>query len=270
MIVRDEASNLADCLRSCAGLFAELVIVDTGSRDGTREIARSFGARVVDFEWCDDFSAARNESLRHVSGEWTFWLDADDRIDAANQSRLAALFEGLEPAMGYTMRVASREAHGWLPQFDQLRLFSRGSASWRGRVHEEMLLDESVGIRRSSAVIHHLGYMDQDVLRRKTERNLRLLRLKLADSPGDARTMMHLAGELLNTGLAQEAYPFFCRASQLAASGVSWRLTAIYGRAAAAHRMGVYDADAVAELAMDDTAESIELLGRLRLNGVNC
>lgn len=77
MIVKDEAEHLPRCLESCAGLFDEIVVVDTGSTDDTKEIAQSFGAKVFDFEWCDDFAAARNESLRHATGEWMMWLDAD-------------------------------------------------------------------------------------------------------------------------------------------------------------------------------------------------
>ena len=90
MIVRDEERNLEACLAPIAALFDEIVIVDTGSLDRTKEIARQFNARVFDFEWSDDFSAARNESMRHATGEWIFWLDADDRCllytsDAADE-----------------------------------------------------------------------------------------------------------------------------------------------------------------------------------------
>lgn len=95
MIVRDEASNLPACLECCAGLFDEMVIVDTGSTDATKDIARSFGARVLDFQWCDDFSAARNESLRHAAGDWIFWMDADDRLDEENRAKLRSLLSSI-------------------------------------------------------------------------------------------------------------------------------------------------------------------------------
>src|SRR5262249_29548303 len=84
MIVKDEERNLADCLRGFAPLFDQVVVIDTGSTDRTREIAKGFGAEVYDFPWCDSFSAARNESLRHATGDWVMWADADDRIDDAN------------------------------------------------------------------------------------------------------------------------------------------------------------------------------------------
>ncbi|HKI18175.1 MAG TPA: glycosyltransferase, partial [Isosphaeraceae bacterium] len=78
MIVRDEENNLSHCLESVAGLFDEIVVVDTGSTDRTIEIARSFGARVFDFAWVDDFGAARNAALERATGDYAFWLDADD------------------------------------------------------------------------------------------------------------------------------------------------------------------------------------------------
>src|SRR3712207_5969033 len=90
MIVKDEEHNLPDCLGPVAGLFDELVVVDTGSSDRTKEVAAALGARVFDFPWCDSFAAARNESLRHATGDWVFWLDADDRIEEPDRRSLAA------------------------------------------------------------------------------------------------------------------------------------------------------------------------------------
>src|SRR3974390_430711 len=95
MIVKTEEAHLAACLRSGAGLVKEMIGVDTGSTDRTREIAVSQGAKVFDFPWCDDFSAARNEALRRATGEWIFWMDADDRLDETNRERLTELFDGL-------------------------------------------------------------------------------------------------------------------------------------------------------------------------------
>ena len=97
MIVKNEEANLEACLRPVCGLVDEIVVVDTGSSDRTREIASDLGARVFDFPWCDDFSAARNESQRYARGEWVFWLDADDRVDEANVKKLERVFGELYP-----------------------------------------------------------------------------------------------------------------------------------------------------------------------------
>ncbi len=97
MIVKNEENNLPACLRSVAGLFDEIVVVDTGSTDRTREIAAEFGARVFDFVWVDDFAAARNAALARATSDYAFWLDADDVIDPPEREKLQALLESLSP-----------------------------------------------------------------------------------------------------------------------------------------------------------------------------
>jgi glycosyltransferase involved in cell wall biosynthesis len=77
-IALNEEAALPQCLNSVAGVVDEIVLLDTGSSDRTPEIARSFGARVYDYKWCNDFSAARNEALKYVSGDWVLVLDADE------------------------------------------------------------------------------------------------------------------------------------------------------------------------------------------------
>jgi glycosyltransferase involved in cell wall biosynthesis len=101
LIAKNEEANLTACLQPVADLVNEIVVVDTGSTDRTRSLAASFGARVFEFPWVDDFSAARNESLRHATGQWIFWLDADDRVDETNRGELQALFGGLIVLLGW-------------------------------------------------------------------------------------------------------------------------------------------------------------------------
>src|SRR5262245_35181283 len=78
MIVKNEAAHLEAALESVRGLADEIVVADTGSVDGTREVAARFGARLLGFEWCDDFSAARNFVLEHATGDWVLSIDADE------------------------------------------------------------------------------------------------------------------------------------------------------------------------------------------------
>jgi glycosyltransferase involved in cell wall biosynthesis len=77
-IALNEETALPQCLSSVTGVVDEIVLLDTGSSDRTKEIALSFGAKVYDYKWCNDFSAARNEALKYVKGDWVLVLDADE------------------------------------------------------------------------------------------------------------------------------------------------------------------------------------------------
>jgi glycosyltransferase involved in cell wall biosynthesis len=143
LIAKDEEAVLPDCLHPVSGLFQEIIVADTGSTDRTREIAVQFGARVIGFPWCDDFAAARNEALRHATGDWAFWLDADDHLDDANRDKLAALFAGLRDenaAFVMTSRSPSAVPGEEATDVGHVRLFrNRPDFCWRYRVHEQIL-----------------------------------------------------------------------------------------------------------------------------------
>ena len=97
MIVRNEEATLGRCLDSVAGVFDEIVIVDTGSEDRTREIAVDAGARLVDFAWIDDFAAARNVSFADATSAYLMWLDADDLLLPEDRAKLLELKASLAP-----------------------------------------------------------------------------------------------------------------------------------------------------------------------------
>ena len=81
MIVKNEERSLARCINSAKSLFDQLIIIDTGSNDDTVKIAKEFDADVHHFQWCDDFAAARNESIKYAKYQWILFLDADEIID---------------------------------------------------------------------------------------------------------------------------------------------------------------------------------------------
>lgn len=198
MIVRNEESSLAACLSSVADLVDEVVVVDTGSIDRTKDIAIRQGAKVYDFAWCDDFAAARNEGLRHARGDWILWLDGDEWLDDDNRSKLGSLFAGLGREMiGYSMcqlclQISSLPgaAGGFDQRVEQVRLFPNHPAvRWSYRVFEQIfpaVQRQGGHVRQTDVVIHHSGYQDAGQHRRKIERNLRLAELDLRDHPHDA------------------------------------------------------------------------------------
>ena len=201
MIVRDEEHNLPACLESAAGLFDEVVVVDTGSRDRTAEIAGSFGAKVFDFVWVDDFAAARNAALARATGDYAFWLDADDVIDPLQRERLRELLAGLgtgeRPA--YVVRCAcdpDSQGGGGETVVDHIRLFPlRGDVRWSYRVHEQILpalRRAGVPVRWSDVTVRHTGYSDPATRRRKLARDEKILLEELADRPDDPFVLFNL------------------------------------------------------------------------------
>ncbi len=224
MIVRDEQLNLPGCLQSCADWFDELVIVDTGSRDETKAVAaaardrRGRAARVFDFAWCDDFAAARNESLRHATGDWVFWMDADDRLDETNRRKLANLLASLDDrSVGYEMGQVSQFPDGQVaPPFRQLRLFPRRpQLKWWGRIHEGLIGAADLTYVNTGIHIWHVGYHDPATLEAKSARNLRLLEMQIAETPRNALVLFHLAREYFIKGRAAEAFQTLARLDAL-------------------------------------------------------
>jgi glycosyltransferase involved in cell wall biosynthesis/predicted Zn-dependent protease len=222
MIVKDEEANLAECLASVAGVVDEMIVVDTGSRDQTREVAARNGARVVDFAWVDDFAAARNESITHATADWIFWLDADERLDLANREKLRNLFTGLSwENAAYLMQQLSttEDPHGSRVAVDQVRLFRRDPAlRWEYRVHEQIMLAirrAGHDVRRTDIVITHGGYEAPGAAERKLQRNVELLLRQDAERPDDPITLYHLGLANQRLGRAAEALPLLRRSLEL-------------------------------------------------------
>ena len=91
MIVKDEEANISKALDSLTGIADEIIVVDTGSQDETKDIARKFNAKIIDMDWEDDFSKARNAGLRSATGDYILYLDADEYIDPRERIKLALL-----------------------------------------------------------------------------------------------------------------------------------------------------------------------------------
>jgi GT2 family glycosyltransferase/Tfp pilus assembly protein PilF len=228
MIVKNEEQNLPECLGSVEGLVDEVIVVDTGSTDATKDVARRLGAKVYDFAWVDSFAAARNESLRHATGEWVFWMDADDRIDEPNRERLRALFHGLgDENAAYVMkcRCLPDPQTGTATVVDHVRLFrNHPEIRWRHRVHEQILpavRAAGAAVRPTDIVIQHVGYTDAALRGRKQERDLRLLLLDRKDNPDDPFTLFNLGWSYEESGRPAEALTFLERSLELSHPGDS-------------------------------------------------
>jgi tetratricopeptide (TPR) repeat protein len=227
LIAKNEEANLPACLQSAADVVDDIVVVDTGSTDRTRETAAGLGARVFDFAWVDSFAAARNESLRHATGEWILWLDGDERFDEANRPKLRTLVESLNGPAAYVMvqRSTGAETAGSATDAHQVRLFrNHPEVRWSYRVHEQIL----PGIRRAGhevrftdIAIAHTGYVDPALRHQKTERNLRLLHLEYAEQPDDPFTLFNLGWAYQELGHIDKALPLLGRSLERSQPGDS-------------------------------------------------
>jgi tetratricopeptide (TPR) repeat protein len=227
MIVRNEETNLPLCLDTAADLVNEIIVVDTGSTDGTRKAAAPYGTRVIDFPWVDSFAAARNESIRHATSQWIFWLDADDRIDEINRQRLRNLFASLPDqicAFVVTYTAVREAPYGRTSSTGHVRIFpNQPDIRWQYRVHEQIFWSiERLGGRavRTDVEIHHFGYQDYALVLRKLERNLRLCQLDLADRPNDPAALFNLGRTTLRCDHVAESVPILQRALELLPSNV--------------------------------------------------
>lgn len=140
MIVKNEEEVLSRCLDSVSGLVDEIIIVDTGSQDSTKSVAQKYTAKVFDFEWIDDFSAARNYSFSKAEMDYCMWLDADDILTSENQKKFKMLKESLDGSADVVMMkydVSFDENGKSTFSYYRERLLKRaGNFLWQGAVHE--------------------------------------------------------------------------------------------------------------------------------------
>ncbi|NIA14307.1 MAG: tetratricopeptide repeat protein [Nitrospiraceae bacterium] len=233
MIVKNEAGCLGHCLDSVRGVADEIVVCDTGSSDDTMAIARSYGARVLQIPWNDDFAEARNRSIAAVTGDWILHLDADEALDPEGAGRIRALVDadgGGADAIEVTLANYSNDmrAWRWVPVGDAtpaareyagyvgvplLRLFRNGRGfEYCEPVHENITrsVQERNGVIRHEAVlIHHYGYDPKPAkARAKAKLYMAIAREKVEARPSDPKAWYELAELSLGAGdtaVAEEA-----------------------------------------------------------------
>lgn len=208
MIVRDEERHLDRCLQSVKSLVREMIVVDTGSTDGTRDIARRHGATIIDFPWNEDFAEARNAGLKHATGRWILVLDADEELGEMDAKSLQHLIE--QPDV-YGCHVQMINFIGAQPGDEYVtdsvcRLFRNDPRiAYTGRIHEDIVPSivaiPGSQIAYASLTVRHYGYLDEVLERKKkNERNLAILQKVVEQSPDDPRMRYALGTEYFQTG----------------------------------------------------------------------
>lgn len=160
MIVKNEEKILNRCLASIADLMDEVIIVDTGSTDGTREIASHYTDKVYDFTWIDDFSAARNYAFSKATKEYIYSADADEVISDENREKFKILKDALLPEVEIVqMKYGNQMQQGTVYNYDEEyrpKLFKREREFvWVDPIHEMVRLEPVV--YDSDIVITHMA-----------------------------------------------------------------------------------------------------------------
>jgi tetratricopeptide (TPR) repeat protein len=202
LIVRDESAFIEACLESLADHVDEIVVVDTGSQDDTIEKAQRFPIKLHRFEWCDDFSAARNYAIAQASGDWILYIDADERLEVPEPAIWQATLADRAKA-AWRLRFYRRV--GWTP-ISELRLFRNDPRiRFRGVIHErmqdginEVCRSDGLDIGCSDVALHHVGYEGSQ--HHKVARNVPLLRDYLTKDPNRVYCWWHLGQMLLSDG----------------------------------------------------------------------
>ncbi|OGR02059.1 MAG: hypothetical protein A2284_12895 [Deltaproteobacteria bacterium RIFOXYA12_FULL_61_11] len=229
MIVRDEIQDLAAAIESVRELVDEIVVADTGSTDGTLELAFELADSVLEVPWEDDYAAVRNVCLEQARGTWILVLDADERILDRDHPLLAEAMHQPCDALRLPIRTYSQDPTevGWLPQDPRYpefhgypgyvptslcRLFRHHPLHrYRGAVHEliEPSLDATgARIAPTEAIIHHLGRIKETRggnRERRYQAYLRAHRRKLAQEPGSGKAHYELGINLLQLDRPTEA-----------------------------------------------------------------
>lgn len=192
MIVKNEEFNLSKCLHNIKELVDEILVVDTGSTDRTIEIARQFGASVYSYDWNDDFSDARNFSLKKCKGKWIFVLDADELLDESDKGKIRKLVEEKDfVAFAFDqLTYFNMDNCPDLRIMKVLRLFPNDSSlRYSGKVRENIISGDSkkeLKVKSSNIKIWHYGLIDVNYpVRKKYERDLKIYHKILELCPKD-------------------------------------------------------------------------------------
>jgi glycosyltransferase involved in cell wall biosynthesis len=178
MIVKNEAENLPEALESIRDISSEIIVVDTGSVDNTREIALNYGAKVYDFTWIDDFSAARNYSLQFPTQEWIFIFDADFRLKETAKTVLEECTRNKNISLYYIQIIAETGL-----QHPLINLFRNNlGIRFEGRIHEQLVFDKNKhAIAFSGIYLEHNSHSHSEISAGKLARNKAILERELQE-----------------------------------------------------------------------------------------
>lgn len=233
IIARNEEQHVEECLKRLKPYHYEIVLIDTGSTDRTREIAAGYTDKICHFDWIDDFSAAKNYAVRQASNDWVLVLDCDEYLERLDEQKLSVLMKRYPERAGRIL-LRNRFRQNGLTSFENVRLcrfFNRKYYCFTGKIHEQvtrrMACGEVSGIDALSSgqaisgascsipvyaapiTVLHVGYDgSEEELCAKSRRNIALLEQELAAGP-DAYLYYQLGQSCMKLKDYEKAYEWF-------------------------------------------------------------
>lgn len=230
MIVKNEGAHLETCLTSVADIVDEIIVVDTGSSDATKEIARRFTDRVLDFVWVDDFSKARNYAFDQATMDYIFWLDADDVLLEPDRAKMKQLKEALTPSTDCVMMKYNtgfdNSGHVTFSFFRERLVRREQQYRWHDPVHEYLAVYGN--IQTSDVAVTHTKTGGTS-----TGRNIAIYERQLREGGSlSPRGLYYYARELRDNERFQDAIHYFSLFLDTGAGWVEDNITACEALAA--------------------------------------
>jgi glycosyltransferase involved in cell wall biosynthesis len=203
LIVKNEERVLGRCLECLRDAVDEIVIVDTGSEDGTKQIAQRYTEKIYEFTWRQDFGAARQFAFDHATSDWVAWVDADDVVLHADRIKPLLAATPSDVCCYYWRYITQWDASG-KPEFEFWRercVRNNGSFRWEGRVHEVLVTQEPcLQVQTDEIVVEHRP--DRDYISHKEGRNLKILEEEYETTGGnlEPRMLFYLGREYADAG----------------------------------------------------------------------
>lgn len=213
LIAKNEEKQIERCLSAASKLDAEIVLVDTGSTDRTKELAAKYTDKIYDFKWCNDFSAARNFSISKASYDWILVLDCDEYVENYDLSTLLS-FMNPSQCMNVGLLLRRNEmADGQTCMDDWVeRLFHKNYFYYDGIIHEQVKSKDGSNLScyRIPLTVYHDGYVgNPEDIQKKTARNRELLLAALEKEPNNPYLFYQLGQAEYLAGNYEEACSYY-------------------------------------------------------------
>lgn len=218
LIAKNEEQNIARCLDVLCRLKCEIILTDTGSTDQTLSIAARYPVQIYHFNWCNDFSAARNFCISKASHDWILTIDCDEFLEISCLPDALAFFSFL-PAQGKSSQIGNILLYNtYSSEFvsnittDYIgRFFHRNYFYYSGAIHEQLVSDSIENIQYYNLPLrfHHAGYADDSIRLQKALRNIPLLELELDRSHPDPYILFQLGQSYFSIKQYEKALEYF-------------------------------------------------------------